>query len=90
MAALFIGGNVSMTSSRTVRDFFSPCGKNLSPCGKFNDIYAKHKQKSAILAVRDTAYDKLFILCWRIYRTVRDFYRTVRKKSLTVRELFKF
>jgi hypothetical protein len=86
-----------MTSSRTVRDFFSPCGKNLSPCGKFNDIYAKHKQKSAILAVWGTTYDKLFILCWRIYRTVRDFYRTVRdfyrtvrKKSLTVRELFKF
>jgi hypothetical protein len=29
--------------------FFSPYGKNLSPCGKFNDIDAKHKQKSAIL-----------------------------------------
>jgi hypothetical protein len=28
--------------------FFSPYGKNLSPCGKFNDIDAKHKQKSAI------------------------------------------
>jgi hypothetical protein len=23
--------------------FFSPYGKNLSPCGKFNDIAAKHK-----------------------------------------------
>jgi hypothetical protein len=71
-----------------VRDFFSPhgknlspYGKNLSPYGKFNDIDAKHKQKSAILSVRYTAYDKLFIFCWRIYRTVRDFYRAVRKIS---------
>jgi hypothetical protein len=36
--------------------------------------------------VRYTSYDNLFIFCWRIYRTMRDFYRTV-KKSLTVREL---
>jgi hypothetical protein len=28
------------------------------PRSKFNDINAKHKQKSAILAVWDTAYDK--------------------------------
>jgi hypothetical protein len=28
-------------------------------------------------------YDKLFILCWRIYSTIRDFNFTVRK-SLTV------
>jgi hypothetical protein len=61
-----------MTSSRTVRDFFSPHGKNLSQYGKFNDIDAKHKQKSAILPVRDTAYDTLFIFCWRIYRMVND------------------
>jgi hypothetical protein len=52
-----------MTSYRAVRDFFSPHGKNLSPHGKFNDIDAKHKQKSAILSVRDTAYDNLFIFC---------------------------
>jgi hypothetical protein len=70
-----------MTSYRAVRDFFSPHGKNLSPYGKFNDIDAKHKQKSAILSVRDTAYDNLFIFCWRIYRAVRDFYRAVRKIS---------
>jgi hypothetical protein len=37
--------------------FFSPYGKNLSPCGKFNDIDAKHKQKSAILPVRELAKD---------------------------------
>jgi hypothetical protein len=42
--------------------FFSPYGKNLSPWGKFNDIDAKHKQKSAILPVREQAKDKLFIL----------------------------
>jgi hypothetical protein len=42
--------------------FFSPYGKNLSPCGKFNDINAKHKQKTAILPVREPAKDKLFIL----------------------------
>jgi hypothetical protein len=60
-----------MTNNRAVRDFFSPHGKNLSPYGKFNDNDAKHKQKSAILSVRDTAYDNLFIFCWRIYRAVR-------------------
>jgi hypothetical protein len=32
------------------------------PCGKFNDIDAKHKQKSAILPMREPAKDKLFIL----------------------------
>jgi hypothetical protein len=42
--------------------FFSPYGKNRSPCGKFNYIDAKHKQKSAILPVRELAKDKLFIL----------------------------
>jgi hypothetical protein len=42
--------------------FFSLYSKNLSPCGKFNDIDAKHKQKSAILPVREPAQDKLFIL----------------------------
>jgi hypothetical protein len=41
---------------------FSRCGKNLSPCGRFNDIDAKHEQKSAILPVRELAKDKLFIL----------------------------
>jgi hypothetical protein len=49
-----------MTSYRAVRDFFSPHGENISPYSKFNDIDAKHKQKSAILSVRDTAYDNLF------------------------------
>jgi hypothetical protein len=39
-----------------------PCGERFfSPHGKFNDIDAKHKQKSAILPVQDTAYDNLFI-----------------------------
>jgi hypothetical protein len=61
--------------------FFSPNGKNLSPCSKFNDIDAKHKQKSAISTVRELAKDKLFILCWLIYRTARDLFRTVRKIS---------
>jgi hypothetical protein len=32
------------------------------PCGKFNGIDAKHKQKSAILSMREPAKDKLFIL----------------------------
>jgi hypothetical protein len=41
---------------------FSPYRKNLSLCGKFNEIDAKHKQKSAILPVRELAKDKLFIL----------------------------
>jgi hypothetical protein len=41
--------------------FFWPYGKNLLPCGKFNDIDAKHK-KNAILHVRELAKDKLFIL----------------------------
>jgi hypothetical protein len=39
--------------------FFSPYGKNLSPCGKFNDIDAK---RFSILHVREPAKDKLFIL----------------------------
>jgi hypothetical protein len=39
--------------------FFSLYGKNLSPCGKFNDINAKQKQKSAILPMRELAKDKL-------------------------------
>jgi hypothetical protein len=42
--------------------FFSPYGKNLSPCGKFNDIDATHKQKSAILPMWEPAKDKLFIV----------------------------
>jgi hypothetical protein len=42
--------------------FFSPYGKNLLPCGKFNDIDAKHKQKSVTLLGRELAKDKLFIL----------------------------
>jgi hypothetical protein len=50
--------------------FFSPYGKNLSPCGKFNDIIAKHKHCS---------YSG-----WRIYRTARDFTERV-EKSLAVR-----
>jgi hypothetical protein len=62
-------------------DFFSPRGKHLSRCGKFNDNGAKHKQKSAILTVQKLVYDKLFILLWKIYHTVSDFYRTVRKIS---------
>jgi hypothetical protein len=43
--------------------FFSPYDKHLSPCGKFNYIDAKHKQKTVILPVREPAKDKLFILC---------------------------
>jgi phosphorylcholine metabolism protein LicD len=54
---------------------------NILKSRKFNDINSKHKQKSAILTVWELLYDKLFILCWKIYRTVRDFYRTVRKIS---------
>jgi hypothetical protein len=42
--------------------FFSPYSKNLSQCSKFNDIDAKHKQKSAILPMRELVKDKLFIL----------------------------
>jgi hypothetical protein len=41
---------------------FSPYGKNLSLCSKFNDIDAKHKQKSSILPVQELVKDKLFIL----------------------------
>jgi hypothetical protein len=47
--------------------FFSPYGKYLSPCGKFNDIIAKHKH--------------CLYSGWRICRTARDFYRTGRKLS---------
>jgi hypothetical protein len=56
-------------------------GKNLSQCGKFNDIDAKHKQKSGIFTVREVAKDKWCILCWKIYHTARDFYRTAKKIS---------
>jgi hypothetical protein len=52
-----------------------------SPYGKFNDIHANHKQKSAIFTVQELAKDQLFILCWKIYRTVRDFYHTAWKIS---------
>jgi hypothetical protein len=61
--------------------FFSPYGNNLLPCGKFNDIDAKQKQKSTMLPVREPAKDKLFILYLRIYRTARDLYRMGRKIS---------
>jgi hypothetical protein len=47
-AASFLARCVSWTSSRTARDFSRRMVKILSPCGKFNDIDAKHKQKSAI------------------------------------------
>jgi hypothetical protein len=50
---------------------FSTYGGKLSSCGKFNDIDAKHKQKSVILTVQELFFDKLFIRCWKIYRTVR-------------------
>jgi predicted SprT family Zn-dependent metalloprotease len=32
-----------------------------------------------IVIVRELAYDKLFIYCWRIYHAVRDFKVMVRK-----------
>jgi hypothetical protein len=51
--------------------FFSLFGKNLSTCGKFNDIIAKHKH--------------CLYSGWRIYLRARDFYRG--EKSLAVREL---
>jgi hypothetical protein len=41
---------------------FSPYDKNLLPCGKFNDIDAKHKQKSVIFPMRELAKDRLLIL----------------------------
>jgi hypothetical protein len=47
--------------------FFSPYGKNLSPCGKFNDSDAKHNH--------------CLYSGWRIYRTARVFYRMGRKIS---------
>jgi hypothetical protein len=59
--------------------FFSFYGKNLSPWGKFNDINAKHKQKSVIFTLRELAKDKLLILCWKIYRMARYFKHTARK-----------
>jgi hypothetical protein len=40
---------------------FSPYGKNLLPCGKFDDIDAKHNQKSTIIPMREPAKDILFI-----------------------------
>jgi hypothetical protein len=50
-AASLLGRYVSWTSSRTARDFSPRTVKiSRSPCGKFNDIDAKHKQKSAIRA----------------------------------------
>jgi hypothetical protein len=60
--------------------FFSPNGKNLLPCGKFNDIDAK-QTRICDFHHAELAKDKLFILCWKIYRTVRDFYRAARKIS---------
>jgi hypothetical protein len=41
-ASSLLARYVSWTSSRTARD-----SVNLSPCSKFYDIDAKHKQKSA-------------------------------------------
>jgi hypothetical protein len=61
--------------------FFSPYGKNLSSCGKFNDIDANHKQKSLILPVREPAKDKLFILYLEDLTHGEKFYRTGRKIS---------
>jgi hypothetical protein len=58
-AASLLARYVSWISSRTARDF-SPHTVKISPCGKFNDIDAKHKQKSAILPVRELAKDRLF------------------------------
>jgi hypothetical protein len=41
--------------------FFSPYNKNLSPCGKLNDIDGK-QHKSAIFTMRELAKDKLSTL----------------------------
>jgi hypothetical protein len=81
LAASFMGGTVSIISSRTVRDFSH---RAVNPP-------TKYKQKQCIISgiphretlpcrVRYTAYDNLFIFYQKIYRTVRDFYRAVRKK----------
>jgi hypothetical protein len=60
--------------------FFSPYGRNLLPCGKFNDIDDKHKQKSAI--------NKLFTLWLEDLSHGERFLLYEREKSLPVRELF--
>jgi hypothetical protein len=67
--------------------FFSPYSKNLSPCGKFNDINAKHKQKSAILPVREPAKDKLFILYLEDLLHSERFLPYGEKNRCAVREL---
>jgi hypothetical protein len=59
--------------------FFSPYSKNLSPCGKFNDINAKNKQKSAILPVLEPGKDRLF--------TRGEIFTVRGEKSLAVWEL---
>jgi hypothetical protein len=41
--------------------FFSLYGKNLSPCGVFNGIDAKHQQRPAVFPVQELAKDRLFI-----------------------------
>jgi hypothetical protein len=69
--------------------FFSRYGKNLSPCGKFNDIDSKNKQKSAIFTVRELAKDKLFILYYSMLVDLPHgeiFLPYIREKSLAVRE----
>jgi hypothetical protein len=64
LAASFIGGNVSMTSSRTVRDFSHRAveisHRAVNPPTKYKQCIisgAKNKQKSSILCVRYTAYN---------------------------------
>jgi hypothetical protein len=60
--------------------FFSPFGKNLSPCGKFNGMQNINKNLGF-----SPCGNRLRINClystWRIYCTARDLYRTGRKIS---------
>jgi hypothetical protein len=51
--------------------FFLPYGKNNLPCGKFNDIDAKYKQKSEIFTVRELAKDQ--VLCAAHNKVLKKF-----------------
>jgi hypothetical protein len=68
---------LSLIGNGTVRNF-SLSQRNVQIFHRMG-IGAHFVHRAVIFTMGELAYDKLFILCWRIYRTVRNFNFTVRK-----------
>jgi hypothetical protein len=83
-AASLLARYLSWTSSHTAKDFSPRTVNNLSPCGKFNAIDAKHKQKSAIHPVQELGI--VYTLVGG-FTAQREIFTIRGEKSLAVREL---